>query len=84
MTSLAFPLVLALLSLGCGLLLESVTTVVLPGTLVLPVGFAVIVVAVELATATSGTAPFATPLVVALAVAGLVLRVPWRRVRVDP
>lgn len=78
----AFPLVLALLSLGCGLLLES-ATVALPAALVLPAGFALIVVAVELATVTSATAPFATPLVVALAVAGLTLRVPWRRARID-
>ena len=79
----AFPLVLALLSLGCGLLLESISGVDLPGVLVLPVGFAMIVVAIEFATMTSATASLSSPLVVALAVAGLALSVPWRREAVD-
>src|SRR5712692_6072379 len=79
----AFPLVLALLSLGCGLLIEAIGGIAVPGTLILPVGLAAIVVAVEFAMLTSGTASLATPLVVALAVAGLALSVPWRRGRID-
>jgi hypothetical protein len=79
-----FPLVLALLSLGCGLLLEAIGGVMLPGALVLPAGYALVLVAAEFATMTSATARLAIPLVVALAVAGLGLSVPWRRPPLDP
>ncbi|MDX6427302.1 MAG: hypothetical protein QOD52_2707, partial [Gaiellaceae bacterium] len=41
---LAFPLVLAVLSLGCGLLLEAISGVRLPGALVIPAGLASILV----------------------------------------
>jgi hypothetical protein len=78
-----FPLVLALLSLGCGLLLEEIGGVVFPGALVLPAGFALVLVATEFATMTSATARLAIPLVVALAVAGIGLSVPWRRLPFD-
>jgi hypothetical protein len=75
-----FPLVLALLALGCGRLLELAAGTRLPGVLLLPCGLAVIVVAAGLATMTAATAQLATPAVVGLAVAGLVLAPP-RRVR---
>jgi hypothetical protein len=80
---LVFPLVLALLSLGCGLLLEQLSATDLSTALLLPAGLAVVIVAAEFATMTSATAAFATPLVVALAVTGWGLSLPWRRVRVD-
>ena len=79
---LAFPLILAVLSLGCGLLLDAIGGV--PGPLVLPAGFALIVVALEFATTWSATASLATPLVVALAVAGFALSARRRPGRIDP
>ena len=81
---LVFPLVLASVSLGCGLLLERLTATELPAALLIPAGTALVIVAAEFATMTSATASFATPLVVALAVAGWGLSVPWQRVRLDP
>ncbi len=49
----------------------------LPGALVLPVGFAVVILAGELATLSGATAGLAGPAVVVLAIAGLVLAPPW-------
>jgi hypothetical protein len=80
---LLFPIVLALLSLGCGLLLEALGGVVLPGALVVPAGFAFVLVAGDFATMSSATARLAIPLIVALAVAGLGLSFPWRRTALD-
>jgi hypothetical protein len=74
-----FPLVLALLSLGCGLLLERSAGVRLPGAVLLPAGLAVIVVVAELTTKASATAKLTAPLVLVLAIAGVVLDRPWRR-----
>jgi len=76
---LVLPLVLGLLSLGCGLLLEWAAGVRLPGALLLPVGFSVIVVTGTLLTSIGATARLTTPIVVALAVAGLALSIPLRR-----
>src|SRR5436190_1307990 len=80
---LVFPLVLFLLALGCGLLLEVVTGVRLPGAIVAPVGLAVMIVVAGIATATDATAELATPAVVALATMGLLASPPWRRGTVD-
>lgn len=66
-----FPLVFAALAFGCGRLLERIARVRLPGALLLPAGFAVVLVTASLTTIAAGTAQFTTPLVVALAVAGL-------------
>src|SRR4051812_15368962 len=81
---LLFPLVLGVLTLGCGLLLQWIARTPLPGALVLPVGLAVIVVVAQLAILTDATAELATPLVVILAVAGIAIARPWRGARVDP
>lgn len=81
---LVFPLVLSLLSLGCGLLAELVAGVRLPTALLLPTGFALVVVAAQLATMTAHTASFAAPAVVALAVVGLGLSRSLLRRRPDP
>ena len=70
-----YPVVALALSLGCGLLLELVSGRALPGVLVAPVGFAVVVVVSSLTTASSGTAQLTTPLLVALAVLGFGLSV---------
>src|SRR5436309_7340016 len=75
----AFPLVLALLSLGCGLLVQALSGERLPEALVLPVGLATIVVIAELTTKLNATARFTTPVVVALAVVGIAAGRPWRR-----
>jgi hypothetical protein len=79
---LVFPIVLGLLCLGCGLLLERAAGIRLPGVLLVPVGFAVIVIAAQIATSSDATAELATPLVVALAAAGFVLGA-WRGRTVD-
>jgi hypothetical protein len=73
-----FPLVLAMLSLGCGLLLERASGLKLPEGLRLPAGLAVIVVVAEVTTKSSATATATTPLVVVVALAGLMLARPWR------
>jgi len=75
----AFPLVLALLSLGCGLLVQWGAARPLPEGLILPSGLALIVVSAELTTKSSATAKLTTPLVVVLALVGLALAQPWRR-----
>ena len=80
---LLFPLVLGLLSLGWGLLLEQVAGARLPRALLPPVGFAGIVVAGVLTTSNDTTARLTVPVVVALAVTGLALSLPWNLRRVD-
>jgi hypothetical protein len=80
---LLFPVVLGLLSLGCGLLLEQAAGNRLSPALVLPAGFAVIVVVALVTTTNATTAQLTTPAVVALAVAGLALSLPLRVRRTD-
>ena len=70
---LAFPAVLLLLATGWGLLLEAVAGRALPGALLPGVGFAALVVAVQVPALAPATAPLATPLAVAGAVAGIVI-----------
>jgi hypothetical protein len=72
-----FPLLLAALCLGCGLLLEACLGRRLPGSLLAPAGFAVIVVVAGLFTSRGETAFLATPAVVLLALAGAALTYPW-------
>lgn len=74
------PALLGLLALGCGLLLELLSGTTLPRPVLLPAGFAVVVVVSSLATAWSSTAQFATPAVLALALMGLGFSFPWRRI----
>jgi hypothetical protein len=78
---LAFPAVLAALSVGCGLLLERVSGLRLPGVLVLPCGFAVLSLVAQLATMSATTARLAVPAVLAAAVAGFGLSLQRRRGR---
>ena len=66
---LLFPLVLRMLTLGCGLLLaaaQAFRSDVCLG----PLGFAVIVVVSLITTNAAGTAHLTTPIVVALAIGG--------------
>jgi hypothetical protein len=78
-----FPLVLAALALGCGLLLEHASGSPLPGPLLLPAGLAAVMVAALFPPLFGSTASLATPLVVALAAAGYGLAWPFRRLRID-
>lgn len=78
-----FPAVLSLLSIGCGLLLEAVAGMRLPGVLLAPAGLATIIVVSSLTTMAAATASLTVPLVVALTVAGLGLSFPWRGRRID-
>ena len=80
---LLLPLVLGLLSLGCGLLIERAAGYRVQRELLLPLGFAAIVVISLCTTATSATARLTTPIVVALAVVGLGLAFPMRLRRAD-
>ena len=61
---LLFPALLALLSLGWGLLVERLSGARLPGVLLLPVGFAAVIVVTRAAMWLDITAELATPLVV--------------------
>ena len=70
------------LSFGCGRLVERAAGERLPGPLVLPLGFAVVILAGEFATLTGATAELAAPFAAGLAVAGLLLG-PIRRHRPD-
>jgi hypothetical protein len=74
-----FPLVLVALCFGCGLLLEACVGRRLPGALLAPAGFAVVVVLAGILTSRGETASLATPAVVVAALAGAALGVPWRR-----
>jgi hypothetical protein len=76
---LIFPAILGLLALGCGLLLERAAGIAIPGALVLPAGVAVVLVVGSFTTMTDATAELTVPLVIVLAVAGVVLSAPWRR-----
>src|SRR6476661_2745006 len=76
-----FPLVLGLVFLGCGLLAERLSGREIPGALLIPLGFAVVIAAGELTTSTDATAELTTPLVAGLAVAGFGLTWPLRRLR---
>jgi hypothetical protein len=67
------PALLTALSLGCGLLVERLSTVRLPGVLLVPLGLAAIVVLARAAMTLDLTAELGTPLVVAAAIAGYVL-----------
>jgi hypothetical protein len=67
------PALLTALSLGCGLLVERLSTVRLPGALLVPLGLAAIVVLARAAMSLDLTAELGMPLVVAAAVAGYVL-----------
>jgi hypothetical protein len=64
-------------------MLERVSDSRLPGALLLPAGLTVVILVAEFATLTDATAELAGPLVVALAVVGLLVSPPWGE-RPDP
>jgi hypothetical protein len=73
---LVFPTVMALMSLGCGLLVERAARTKLPVELLLPTGFAAIVTVTLFATLSSATARITLPLVLAASVVGLAASLP--------
>lgn len=70
---LVFPLLLAVLALGVGLLVQRLAGMTLPALLLPPLGFAAVVGVTQLTTWSGVTAPLTPALLVALAVAGFVL-----------
>jgi hypothetical protein len=68
-----FPLLLVLLCLGCGLLLERLSGYRLPGPLLAPAGFALLVVLAGILTSRGETASLATPAAVLAALVGFAL-----------
>jgi len=71
-----FPLVLAALALGCGLLVERIAGIELPGVLLPATGFGLIIVVAQFFTLDGGLAELTTPVTVALAVVGFGLSLP--------
>ncbi len=79
---LVFPLVLAALSLGCGLLVARAVPLEIPAPLLMPLGFAAVSLVGQFALLGGGPiVTFAAPVVVALAVAGIGLSIPPRSPR---
>jgi hypothetical protein len=75
---IAYPLVLAALCGGVGLLVDVLCRQRLPGALVLPAGLAAIVVVGQFTTLSDATAELTVPVVVVLAVLGAGFSLPWR------
>ena len=70
---LFFPLVMVAVCTGCGLLVEWLSGRRVPGALVPALGLFLIVVVSTLTTTPGFTAPWTTPIVLILAIAGLIL-----------
>ena len=68
-----YPLALGALCLGLGLVLERAARWRLPGALLLPAGLAAVIALSRLITESPAAAPFALPVLVALALAGFAL-----------
>jgi hypothetical protein len=82
---LLYPLALAVVCLGLGLLVERLTAWRAPGALLLPVGFVALLALARVITSSEGTARLALPAIGALALAGVVLgRARLRALRPEP
>jgi hypothetical protein len=79
LTTLVYPVVLALLCVGAGLLVDRASGGVLPAMLFPAVGAAALIAVSQLSTYVAPVAPATPYLLVAVAVAGLVLG--WRRMQ---
>ena len=77
-----FPAIQLVLWIGCGCAVEAVTGRRLSWVLVAPVGFCAVVVLGSFTTGLDATAELTAPLLVAVAVAGLAIRRPWRGERI--
>jgi hypothetical protein len=69
----AFPLVLSIICLGCGLAVESLAGTRIAGALIPAVGFAAVVALGQFLTLDDATAGLTVPVVIAMAAAGIVL-----------
>jgi hypothetical protein len=78
-TVLVYPVVLATLSVGAGLLVDRASGRFLPGALLPPVGAAALIGASQLTTYAWPLAPATPYVMVALAIAGFLFA--WHRVR---
>ena len=78
-----FPLVLLALCVGLGLLVDVITGRRLPGVLIAPVGLAALILVGQFTTLSDGTAELTVPLLLALAIIGGGLSLPWRFGRLD-
>jgi hypothetical protein len=81
---LVFPLLLATICLGCGLAVERCSRTPIQPPLVLPVGFAAVVVIGLFTTLSAQTARLTLPSVLAVAALGLASSVPRALPRIDP
>lgn len=79
-----FPVLLAAVGAGWGVVVERAAGQRLSGALVVPLGLAAVIVVSSLLTAWSVTAPAATAVVAVGAVAGLVVARPFRRLALWP
>lgn len=74
-----FPLVLALLAVGCGLLVEAAVGRHLPGALLPGIGLALLIVVAQFIVLLGAFVEFVAPLAAGLAVAGFLIGRPWQR-----
>jgi hypothetical protein len=74
-----FPLLLVALAVGCGLLVERIAGINIPGVLLPVTGVALIIVVAQFFTLDGGLAELTTPVTVALAVVGFGLSLPLDR-----
>jgi hypothetical protein len=79
-----YPLVLAALCGGLGLLVDLLCGHRLPGTLLLPAGLAAMIVVGGLTTLSDATAESTVPVIAVLAALGAGFSLPWRFGRPDP
>ena len=80
-----FPALLVVLALGSALVVERIVGSPIPGLLLLPFGTAVLVVISQVMTLIGPTAPLTTPVLLLVALLGLVLSLPrLRALRPDP
>ncbi len=79
-----FPVVVAALGTGWGVLIEKAAGAKYNDTLLIPLGLAGVLVVAGLLTAFASTAPTATPVVAAGAGIGLIWGRPWRRFHLWP
>jgi hypothetical protein len=81
---LLFPLILLVLTIGCGLLLEALLRVRLPTVLLPGTGLAMLIVVPQFLALGDTTAKFSTPVAVAMAIAGFGLVWQRRTPRIAP
>ena len=81
---LVFPLLLSAICLGCGLAVERCSRTGIEPPLLLPTGFAAVVVVGLFTTLTPQTARLTLPTILAVAALGLASSIPRRLPRIDP